>query len=160
MASRDRSQWASSVTRRVLRGFQPERLAGARKSAGMSRGDLARLACVTTATVRNWETGRARPQIDVLGRVTRLLQLSIADLVDVDPAHRHLGDLRVLAGLTQPQLALAAGISTTQLSGLERGEVQLTSAVATRLAAALGEPIASVTQSYERVRSRPVGDPP
>lgn len=143
-----------------MRGFAPETLAAARQAAKMSRGDLARLIGVTPATVGNWEAGRTKPQVDSLAQIARVLGQPISRLVQVDPTRRYLGDLRVLAGLMQPELAREAGISTAHLSALERGEVRLTSDVAQRLAGSLHVPVGSVEQAYALVRSRPAGDPP
>ncbi|WP_439956623.1 helix-turn-helix domain-containing protein [Mycobacterium avium] len=51
---------------------------------------------------------------------------------------RYPGDWRVLAGLTQPQLAAAAGIGTTTLREIESAITALTDANATTLAGLLG----------------------
>ncbi len=160
MVNRGRFVRATTVTRRVMRGFAPETLVAARQAAKMSRGDLARLIGVTPATVGNWEAGRTKPQVDSLAQIARVLGQPISRLVQVDPTRRYLGDLRVLAGLMQPELAREAGISTAHLSALERGEVRLTSDVAQRLAGSLHVPVGSVEQAYALVRSRPAGDPP
>ncbi len=160
MVNRGQFARATTVTRRVMRGFAPETLAAARQAAKMSRGDLARLIGATPATVGNWETGRTKPQVDSLAQIARVLGQPISRLVQIDPTRRYLGDLRVLAGLMQPELAREAGISTAHLSALERGEVRLTSDVAQRLAGSLHVPVGSVEQAYALVRSRPAGDPP
>jgi len=160
MVNRGRFARATTVTRRVMRGFAPETLAAARQAAKMSRGDLARLIGVTPATVGNWEAGRTKPQVDSLAQIARVLGQPISRLVQIDPTRRYLGDLRVLAGLMQPELAREAEISTAHLSALERGEVRLTSDVAQRLAGSLHVPVGSVEQAYALVRSRPAGDPP
>ncbi|UDH01722.1 helix-turn-helix transcriptional regulator [Rhodococcus opacus] len=147
------------MSRRILRGFSTEHLVVLRENKGLSRGELARLADVSIGTVQAWETGRATPSVDTLLRVAGVLGVSMEEVVRIDPEVRFLGDLRVLAGMTQPQLATKIAISTTALSNLELGQARLTDEVADRIARALDLPKATVAEAYERVRTRPAGDP-
>lgn len=147
------------MSRRVLRGFNRAKLLQARDHAGLSRQDLARLARTGRATIDNWENGRTTPQIDVLVRVAAVLKLSIAELIDIPPDQRYPGDLRILRGLTQPQLAAATGLSTTTVGAIERGEVALTKHNAEGIAEALHITESTYCQAYERARTRPPGTP-
>lgn len=52
-----------SVSRRVMRGFTPSALVGARRNAGWSQADLARLSDVGVATIRRWEKALHRPKL-------------------------------------------------------------------------------------------------
>ena len=147
------------MSRRVLRGFSAARLEDLRKNARLTRGELARLAGVSLSTVQSWETGRAMPQVDSLAKVAAVLDVPISRLVLVEPDKRHLGDLRVLAGLTQPQLAARISLSTTSLSSVELGQAGLTDEVANRIAKALDLPVQTVVDAYERTRTRPKNAP-
>lgn len=147
------------VSRRVLRGFDPSAFSQAREAAGMSRKDLARLARTGRATIDNWETGRVTPQIDVLVRAAKALNAPLDTFVSIPPNQRYPGDLRVLRGLTQPQLANATGLSTTTIGSIERGEVTLSDANAQAIAAALKLSPQTYQQAFERVRTRPPGTP-
>ena len=69
------------MTRRVLRGFNPQAFAEARRRNGISVSDLARLADVTPATIFNWEGGKGTPQVDLLARVMRILDTAIEQVV-------------------------------------------------------------------------------
>lgn len=148
-----------SVSRRVLRGFEPERMVELRSSRGFSRADLARIADVALQTIHNWEAGTQSPQVDVLMRVVRALDIEMADLIDIPPTHRFPGDWRVLHGLTQPELGAKAGISTSMVGAIERGEARLTNNFATKLAVALGISESELRAAYERARNRPPGMP-
>ena len=145
------------MTRRPLRGFDRERMIELRTEKGYTRGDLARFAEVSVAAVRSWESGQATPQVDRLARVANALEVPMSDLVQIPPHERYLGDLRIQAGLTQPQLAREVGISTASLSSLELGETVLRESVAERLGTALGLETAEVRAAYERSRTRPPG---
>ncbi|NKR28854.1 helix-turn-helix domain-containing protein [Rhodococcus hoagii] len=147
------------MSRRVLRGFDAARLADLRAKAALTRGELARLAGVSIGAVQSWETGRAMPQVDTLARVVEVLGVSIDQVVLVKPEERYLGDLRVMAGLTQPQLAAKIALSTTSLSSLELGQTGLTDDVADRIANALDLPVRTVVEAYERTRTRPRNAP-
>ncbi|MBY6382579.1 MULTISPECIES: helix-turn-helix domain-containing protein [Rhodococcus] len=148
-----------AVSRRVLRGFDPTRLIQARKDKGMSRADMARLAGLNGATVQRWESGSRSPQVDTLSLVAKALQMSISDFVDVPEGERFPGDWRVLRGLTQPQLGKLAGISTSEVGRIERGEVPLTDASAKALSRQLEISIEELRASHERARNRPAGTP-
>lgn len=142
-----------------MRGFQPEQLVVARRAAGISQRELARLARLNADTVRRWETGDSSPQVDLLARVTAAIGISIADVVTVPEGERYPGDWRVLRGLTQPMLGAAAGVTTQIIGSVERGEISLSDNVAKKLSAALDISESELRASYERVRNRPSGAP-
>lgn len=147
------------MSRRVLRGFSADRLIELREKAGLTRGELARVAEVSLGAVQSWEAGRAMPQVDSLAKVAVGLNVSIDQIVLIEPEKRHIGDLRVMAGLTQPQLASKIALSTTSLSSIELGQASLSRDVAGRIAAALELPVQTVVDAYERTRTRPPGTP-
>lgn len=71
------------MTRRVLRGFDAQAFAEARRQKGISVSDLSRLADVSQATVFNWESGKSTPQVDLLARVMRILDAPIERVVTI-----------------------------------------------------------------------------
>jgi transcriptional regulator with XRE-family HTH domain len=79
--------------------------------------------------------------------------------VRIDVAERYPGDWRVMQGLTQLQLAAAAGLSTAMVQRIERGEYPLSDANATTLAGLLGITAQAYRQAYQRARQRPAGTP-
>lgn len=145
------------MTRRVLRGFNPQAFLTARQGREMSVSDLARLADVGQSTVHAWESGRGTPQVDLLARVMKILDTPIEDVVTVPPAERYPGDWRVIRGMTQPQLAASAKIATTTLRGIERADLALTDANAANLAACLDISVNEYEAAYQRARHRPAG---
>ena len=147
------------MTRRVLRGFNAQAFAGARRRNGISVSDLARLADVSPATIFNWEGGKGTPQVDLLARVMRILDTAIEQVVTIPADERYPGDWRVIKGLTQPELAAAAKIATTTLRGIERADAALTDANAANLAKHLGISIDEYQAAYQRARRRPPGAP-
>lgn len=147
------------MSRNVLRGFDKKAFAVARKAAGMSRGDLARLADTTAATIHNWEIGATSPQIDFLARAAKVLNIEIGDVVVTDPEQRYLSDYRCLVGLTQPQLGKVCGLTTTTITRIERGEIALTDKIQTALAEALGISGEQVNRAYMKAKRRPPGTP-
>ena len=143
------------MSRKVLRGFDPQRFRAARASAQLSRSELARLADISVGSVRAWEVGEVTPQVDTLARTAKVLGVSIAELVPLEDDDLQLVDLRVRAGLTQPQLAAEAGLPTTTLAALEQGHLRMQPHQATVIAAALKLPQATVEAAYHRSRTRP-----
>ena len=145
------------MTRRVLRGFNPQAFADTRRQRQISVPDLARLADVGQSTVHAWEAGKGTPQVDLLARVMRILDAPIEQVVTIPADERYPGDWRVIKGLTQPELAAAAKIATTTLRGIERADIGLTDANATNLANLLGISVEEYRAAYQRARQRPAG---
>ena len=144
------------MSRRITRGFSPDALRKARLDADLTRGELARLARVSVGSVQAWETGRAAPQIDSLVKVLEVLGLEITDVVIIADTDRYLGDLRVLRGLTQTQLAKNLGVSTTTLSEIELGHtLSLRDEIASGLARELGCSIDEIHGVFRRTQDRP-----
>ena len=113
------------MTRRVLRGFDPQAFSQIRRESQISVPDLARLADVGQSTLYAWEAGTFSPQVDLLARVMRIIDAPIERVVNIPADKRFPGDWRVIKGLTQPQLAAAAKIATTTLRGIERADLGL-----------------------------------
>jgi transcriptional regulator with XRE-family HTH domain len=138
-----------------MRGFSPAALNAARVDAKLSRPELARRAGVGHATVYQWEKGHTSPQVNLLARVVAVLGKKMTDVIDIPVDERFPGDWRVLAGLLQPSLGRLAHVSTSTIAQIERGQTELSDAVAIRLADALGISVAVYRESFERVRHRP-----
>lgn len=157
MSRHERHQTGQHMTRRVLRGFSPAALRAARN--GMSITDLARLARTDRRTLQLWETGRTTPQIDVLRRVCAVLDITIADVIHLDPDRTYPSDLRILAGMTQLELGHAAGLSASTVGMIERGEAEVSAAALDALSTALEVSPATYRAAHTRVRNRPAGEP-
>ncbi|MFA7388606.1 MAG: helix-turn-helix transcriptional regulator, partial [Thiohalobacteraceae bacterium] len=87
------------------------------------------------------------------------LAVRIDDFIDVPEDERFPSDWRLLRGMTQVQLASAAGLSTTVISGFERAETRWDDVKATKIAAALGVDLEVLREAWERARVRPAGSP-
>lgn len=146
------------VSRRVLRGFVPERFKALRKS-GMTMSDLARISGVTASTIYAWEAGTFTPQVDKLAAVMKVLGKAIEDVVTVPNDQRYPSDLRVLCGLTQPQLASAAGVTTAKLQRIERGESAPPDDLVEALSRLLGTTAEEYEAAWRRAHERPPGEP-
>lgn len=147
------------MSRRVIRGFNPDALRQARRDSGFVQTEVARLAKIGTETLRRWESGTASPQVDLLARVAEILGVAISDLVRVPETERYPGDWRVLRGMTQPQLGAKAGITTQTVSCVERGVISLSDSVAQKMSAALGISECELRAAHARARNRPPGAP-
>lgn len=149
--------------RRVQRGFDREAFRAALSTAkgnGVPRSDLARLAGISAATIRGWDRRGGAPDIERLSRLCAVLGVEVTDFVRVPDNETLPSDLRIRKGLTQVQLATAAGLSTTVVSGFERGESRWSPAKAATLAAVLGVSADDLAQAWQRARDRPAGAPP
>lgn len=147
------------MTRRVLRGFSRDNFVSARKRANLTVFDLTRLSEVSSSTIYHWERGIRIPQVDVLAKVMNVLGAPISDVVPIDPHERFPGDWRVMKGITIPQLAAAAGLSTFIVQRIERADYALSPDHAARLASQLGITAREYQQAYERARDRDPGTP-
>jgi transcriptional regulator with XRE-family HTH domain len=147
------------LSRRVRRGFRREHFIDVLDASGMSRGDIARLAEMSPATIKSWERRGGSPDIERLSRVARLLEVDMGEFVYVPDDECFPSDLRIRVGLTQVQLATAAGLSTTVLSGFERGETRWSDRKGAALAATLGVSVDDLHAAWQRARTRPPGTP-
>lgn len=145
------------MTRRVLRGFDAQAFADTRRRSGIPVSELARLADVAQATIFNWEAGNGTPAINLLARVMKILDAPIGQVITIGPEERFPGDWRALKGMTQPELAAAAGIAPTTLRGIERADAALTDTNAAALAGVLGISADDYRAAYLRARQRPPG---
>lgn len=137
-----------------MRGFNREALTAAREAKEWSLARLAREAGIGLSTIRSWETGTRAPEPDNLARAADALGVPMSSLISPRSGGAALADLRILAGLTQPQLGLRTGLSTTSIGALERAEIRLTHHVAGRLAEALELSVAEVDAAYRVARER------
>lgn len=126
----------------------------------MTASDLARIAGVHRTAIGAWESGRRSPTIDALARVAGVLEVPLSQLIVIPREQRSLTDLRMLCGLTQPQLASMLGLATSTLSELERGELALSADRTQKLSAALGVSVSRVRRAWELARTRPAGTDP
>ncbi|MGL6235117.1 MAG: helix-turn-helix domain-containing protein [Segniliparus sp.] len=150
------------MSRRVLRGFDRhefKRIRLAWHGTGITPQDLGRLARVGVSTIWKWEQGQRSPNIDKLAPVLDVLEVQPDAVIRIPADELFLSDLRNLSRLTQPQLAKAAGMSTTVLSMLEHGTTPMTDAKAQALAPILGVPVEVIYAAWERARDRPPGTP-
>lgn len=74
-----------------LRHVLGERLAAARKSAGLSQGELAERTGTRNWMVSRYETGRNCPSLPMLCTLSRVLQTSTDYLLGIEPEPREPG---------------------------------------------------------------------
>lgn len=146
------------MSRRVLRGFSPSEFAKARRNAGLSVSDLARIAEVSVSTVHHWEAGTRSPQVDILAKAMAVLGVPIEGVVLIPAGQRYPSDWRVMRGLTQPQLAATAHMPTVTVQRIERADYPLSDQHAEAIASTLGVDVDEYREAYERARKRPAGE--
>ncbi|MDI7246196.1 MAG: helix-turn-helix transcriptional regulator [Bacillota bacterium] len=135
-----------------------ERVRAARRAKGLTLVDLASRARLSYSYLSEIERGAKSPSLDTLSRLADALDLNRAELVEIseDEDGRGVGlgeKLRVARedrGMTLRDVASAAGISSTYLSEIERGNVQPALRVLKRLAHVLHVPLSSFMSSVER----------
>ena len=119
-----------------------------RKLRGLEQKQLARQLGITPNTVTNWESGRARPDMQLLPRLCEALQVSFYDLFDVPNPFRPYTDDEV--SLVEDYQALSKSLQVVareMITGLRNAEriramsplVRKTSFVRP-LAAGIGDP--------------------
>jgi transcriptional regulator with XRE-family HTH domain len=141
---------------RPVRGFRHDVLKTLREQRGLSLqqlGDL--LGGVQRAQVWSWEDGRTVPSARRLVGLATALGVDPYDLLDVDPAHPTLHDLRVRRGLTAKELAERTGLSYEGMVhrlDIGQGPEEISPQVARELADALGMDPADVAAACARSR--------
>ncbi len=102
----------------TLTNFRADALRESRIRAGLSQEAVAKLVGVSSWTYGQWETGRATP---LAGRLMRLAASVGGDVADLVGPPKTLADYRVLAGLSQADLAERIGVSRATVAGWEQG---------------------------------------
>lgn len=144
----------------MRRGFRRDRFTEIVDASGMSRGDIARLAEMSPASIHSWIRRGVDPDIERLSRIAKVLDVPVSEFVHVPDDECLPSDLRMRAGLSQVQLAAAAGLSTTVVSGFERAETRWNARKAAAIAGVLGVSVDDMRKAWDRSRTRPPGTPP
>jgi transcriptional regulator with XRE-family HTH domain len=135
-----------------------EKVRNARKARGLTLVELASRARLSYSYLSEIERGSKTPSSDALARLADALNLNRADLVEASEEDGDQGigpgdRLRVARedrGMTLREVASAAGISSTYLSEIERGNVQPAVSVLKRLARVLHIPLSVLMSPAER----------
>lgn len=131
-------------------GFQPAALARARDEVGLSQTALADALDTTAEVVRMWESGAVTPRPANVSRIASALGVSTEKLYSLGGIGGYgLDDLRVLAGLSQRQLANRMGVNQTDISKWETAKQRLGWQHVTAYVSALGIPQSSVSTAVE-----------
>ena len=137
--------------------FDPVRLRSLRLAAGLTQRQLAQRAGVAPGRIGDWERGRFRPEPASLTRLAQALAVTPAALQTPTDSPT-LADLRADTGLTQRQLAAAAGLTAGAYAYayayLELGATTLRPPAAAALAAALGVDADTVAAAHARTALR------
>jgi transcriptional regulator with XRE-family HTH domain len=136
-----------------VRGFSPAALVQLRRSRGLTQERLGELIGRARTNVIRWEKLVDTPSPRYLVKVASALQVRPWQLTSVDPAEATLADLRAWAGLTQLELADAAGLPRSTYSLLERGGLPLRADLAEGIAAVLGCDASEVEAAYRRAKA-------
>ncbi len=136
-----------------LERFDPFRLRSLRLTAGLTQRQLGQRAGVAPGRIGDWERGRYRPEPASLTRLAQALAVTPAALQSPTDSPT-LADLRGDTGLTQRQLAAAAGLTAGAYAYLELGATTLRPSAAVALAAALGVDADTVTAAHARTALR------
>lgn len=129
----------------TLTNFRADTLRELRVQAALSQEAVAKMVGVSAWTYRQWETGDATP---LAGRLKRLASAVGADVADLLGPPQTLADYRVLAGLSQADLAGRLGVSRATVAGWEQGLTPVAAKHQPGLMSALPIP-ASVTPPWQ-----------
>lgn len=135
--------------------FLGARLEDARQEASLSRTALGQRVGVSPERIRLWVLGLEQPLPRFVPQLAEAVRLSPWDLIDADSAEPRVADLRVVAGKTLKEVALAASLSYTTYYRLEQGigMQRIDEEVMQALADALSVGPSDVAGALRRVRA-------
>lgn len=128
----------------------------ARKKFGWSQTRLGEELGVSQAQISVWETGKQEPSIEELGRLEKILNITLREPTFADWLVRK----REGQGLTPRELAVKAGLSVPAIYNIESGKSQNPrKATVAKLRRALGEasPAAECDSASEDESQGPIG---
>jgi transcriptional regulator with XRE-family HTH domain len=136
--------------------FRGDRLAEARRAAGLTQAQLAEAVGVSDGLrVSQWERGSEQPRPRFVPALAAVLGVGPLELLDVDPADPPLRALRLAAGLSLPDVQAAAAVPVMTYQRLERGvgTTEPPDGTVTAVAAVLGVSPGRVRAAVRRARS-------
>ncbi|HOP57594.1 MAG TPA: helix-turn-helix transcriptional regulator [Bacillota bacterium] len=71
-----------------------EKIAARRKEMGYSQAELAARLYVSDKTISKWETGRGKPEIDTLKKISTVLGMTVDELLDDDMENQDTGNAK------------------------------------------------------------------
>jgi transcriptional regulator with XRE-family HTH domain len=146
-----------------LAAFRGERLAEARRAAGLTQAQLAEAVGVSNGLrVSMWERGAEQPRPRFFPVLAAVLELEPLALFAVDPADPPLSALRLAAGLSLPDIQAVAAVPVMTYQRLERGIGSLPPRDATvgAVATAFGVTPDRVRAAIDRARNERAAHPP
>lgn len=137
-----------------VRGFSGAVLRQRRLREGLTADDLAAILEVSESAITAWERGLSAPTPSNLKRLAEALRLHTSDLLAGRTGPPFLADLRILAGLTLADAAIATGLSRSTLGRFERGSHPIGVDVRAQLAAAYDSDEEAVQAAWQRSADR------
>lgn len=102
-----------------------EKLRILRENAAMSLSSLSEAAGISVSYLSEIERGNVYPAIDTLKRIAAALDVPLSSLINIGGSLGHkMRQIREEQGLTQADLAKAAGVSAGLIGQIEHGKVQ------------------------------------
>ncbi|SIJ33292.1 putative transcriptional regulator [Mycobacteroides abscessus subsp. bolletii] len=118
--------------------FDTDALRNARVRADLTRAQLAQILGTEVEVIRQWELGISAPVPQSVPRIAAAVGLRPADLFVSNGRGHTLADLRIMAGLTQSELASAISSNRAAVSKIERGKSPLPTQQIASYASTLG----------------------
>jgi transcriptional regulator with XRE-family HTH domain len=141
----------------MVSGVDPLRLRAARERAGLTQHELARLVGVAGGErISRWELGMSEPRPGFLVKLARVLDIPALRLIHMEGEVPDLRPLRLKAGLTVPELALAANVAVPTYYAWEQGRgIRLPVAQQVEsLARGLGDTVDVVSAAFQEAREQ------
>ena len=141
-----------------MASFDAERMRHARLDAGLSQAKLAAAVGVAGQVIGRWERGDTQPSSQDLQHLAYALDVNVSSLLRRSGVHGPtVVALRESTGLSQRDVARAAGVSITAYRQFERGWVD-DDLLVRKIAVALGYPApivqAAVDDDREQLRDQ------
>lgn len=123
-----------------------ENIKRARKAKGLSQEELAVRLNVVRQTVSKWENGLSVPDADILMQLAELLEVSVSQLLGIEPQEDAGQDLtQQLAQLNEQLAVYAREARLTQQANKKRGAILLLSFLSLAVSLGVNNEIVSLT---------------
>lgn len=127
-------------------GIISENIKWARKAKGLSQEELAVRLNVVRQTISKWENGLSVPDADILIQLAELLEVSVSQLLGIEPQEDAGQDLtQQLAQLNEQLAVYARKARLTQQANKKRGAILLLSFLSLAVSLGVNNEIVSLT---------------
>jgi transcriptional regulator with XRE-family HTH domain len=136
-----------------ISAFSGKKLKEAREAKGWTQGKLAVRGTVALSSIAAWESGSRAPEARTIAKLAKTLGMNAGELLTIPKDAYTLTEYRIVAGLTQRDVAKELGVQAPRIGHYEMAYTPLDSATVQLLADLYSATPDEITAAWRRART-------